>query len=197
MKNIGVIKLHKRGKYPVEGIFYFVWYVYIAASLITKQKRKMKKVLLTAALVAVFGFAANAQTEQGGWLVGASSNLNFTSQDAGGGSVSVFDLDVKGGYFLMDGLAAGLNINYSSFDGESSSAIGIFGRYFVNDAIFAELGYTALSDDAGGLIPITAGYAAFLSDNVAVEPSLNYTLGTGNSDEFSAFGINVGFSLYF
>lgn len=157
----------------------------------------MKKLLLTAALVAVFGFAANAQTEQGGILAGASSNLGFASQDNGGGSISVFNLDVKGGYFLMDGLAAGLNIEYVSIDGTSASSIGVFGRYFITDAIFAEAGYNALSDSRGGIIPLSAGYAAFLNDNVAVEPSLTYELGTGNSDEYSSFGLNVGFTLYF
>lgn len=157
----------------------------------------MKKVLLTAALVAVFGFAANAQTEQGGWLVGASSNLGFSSEDYGAGSVSVFNLDVKGGYFLMDGLAAGLDVSYASFDGNSGSAIGIFGRYFITEAIFAEAGYTSLSDSRGGILPIRAGYAAFLSDNVAVEPSLVYEMGMGNNDAYSSFGLNVGFSLYF
>ena len=157
----------------------------------------MKKLLLTAALVAVFGFAANAQTEQGGILVGASSNLGFVSQDNGGGSFSTFQLNAKGGYFLADGLAAGLNIQYLSVDGTSASSFGIFGRYFISDAIFAEAGYNALSDSRGGIIPISAGYAAFLTDNIAVEPTLTYELGTGNSDEYSAFGLNVGFTLYF
>jgi len=156
----------------------------------------MKKLLLTTALVAVFGFA-NAQTEKGGWLVGASSNLGFNSVDYGAGSVSVFNLDAKAGNFLMDNLAVGLNIGYNSFDGNSSSSLGIFARYYINGGIFVGAGYNSLSDSRGGELPLELGYAYFMKDNIALEPSLNYEKGMGNNDGYSSIGLNVGFSLYF
>ena len=206
MKNIGLFLLHKRAKYPVEGIFYFIWYVYIATSLITKQKRKMKKVLLTAALVAVFGFAANAQTDQGGWVVGGSTNIDFSSTSNDGDSQSTFGIDIKGGYFLMDNLAAGLNIGYVNVsDVASSSAFGPFARYYFNGTFYAGAGidFASVKPDGGDSVSGTwinleAGYPVFLTDNVAFEPNLSYAIGGGDlNEDLSRFGVNFGFFLYF
>ena len=61
----------------------------------------MKKVLLTV-FAALVVFAASAQIEKGSWIVGGSSNLNFTSNDEDAGDYSEFNIDVKGGYFVID-----------------------------------------------------------------------------------------------
>ncbi|MEO9871047.1 hypothetical protein [Ekhidna sp.] len=174
----------------------------------------MKKVLLTIALVAVFGFAANAQTDQGGWVVGASSNLGFSSQSVDGvdENGSTFILDVKAGYFLIDNLAGGLNLGYSSIkqvgseDALNTTEIGLFSRYYFNGTFYAGLGFDAVSakfgdgDSVSGTqINIEAGYPIFIGgETVALEPSLNYSLGGGDLlEDSSTFGVNVGFFLYF
>lgn len=168
----------------------------------------MKKVLLTAALVAFFGFA-NAQTEQGGWLVGGSTDLSFvsTSYDVpGADNDSRFNLNTKAGYFLMDNLAAGLNIGFlSEKDNFSSTLIGPFARYYFNGTFYAGLGYDIQSfkpdggdSVSGGWLNIEAGYPFFVVDNVAFEPSLRYSLGSGDlNKDSSQFGLNVGVFLYF
>ncbi len=164
----------------------------------------MKKVLLTAALVAVFGFAANAQTDQGGWLVGASSNLGFNSFKANSDAdaVSTFNLNARAGYFLMDNLAAGLNINYFKFSeaDDADTAFGPFARYYFNGTFYAGAGIDFASSGgvSGSWINLEAGYPLFIVDNVAVEPNLSYSLGGGDLyEDASRFGINVGFFLYF
>ncbi|MEQ9404229.1 MAG: outer membrane beta-barrel protein [Cyclobacteriaceae bacterium] len=173
----------------------------------------MKKFFLTMTMVAVFGIAT-AQTEQGGWLIGASTNLGFTSTSVDGvdDNESEFNLDGKAGYFLIDGLAAGLNLSFSNNkqgdDKTTVTAIGPFARYYVNGTFFVGAGYASTSvksDDGttsntvkGGLLSLEAGYPIWFGDNVALEPSLNYGMGSGDLlKDTSFFGLAVGFSLYF
>ena len=158
------------------------------------------------ALIAAFG-VANAQTEQGGWLIGASSNLGFTSQkhkDADD-ATNTLNFDVKAGYFLMDNLAAGLDFGYfNSKTGDAEAGltnIGLFARYYFNGTFYAGAGFTSTSvkdGDSGSWINLEAGYPVWMGDNVALEPSLNYSIGGGDLyEDVSSFGLNVGFSLYF
>lgn len=170
----------------------------------------MKKLLFTMTMIAAFG-VANAQTEQGGWLVGASTNLGFTSTSIDGAddNVSNFNLDTRAGYFLMDNLAAGLDLSFQNVkegdDKFSLTVIGSFVRYYVGGNFFLGAGYGAASaksddDDAvkGGLLSLEAGYPIWFGDNVALEPSLNYGIGSGDLfEDVSIFGLAVGFSLYF
>src|SRR5690606_28125801 len=81
---------------------------------------------------------------------------------------------------------------------ESATSFGIFGRYYVNGKIFLGAGYQSEKvedSDALGSIPLEVGYAAFITDNIAIEPALGYALGMGDN-ESSTFGLNVGFTLY-
>jgi hypothetical protein len=165
----------------------------------------MKKLfVLTAFCLTAIG--ASAQIEKGTVLVGASSNLGFNSfKPDGGDSQSTFSLDVSAGYFFVDNFTAGLNLSLTTSDGYSATGIGVFGRYYINGKIFLGAGYNAMSQKIEstpediksnyGVIPLEAGYAAFLTPNIAVEPSLNFGIMTGDS-EGTSFGLNVGFALY-
>lgn len=160
----------------------------------------MKKTLLTL-FAAITVFAASAQIEQGTILVGASSNAGFSSTSIDGvdDNSTSFNIGLKGGYFVIDNLAVGLTFEYqkekfgdSEFD---ATGFGLFGRYYVNGKIFAGAGFQSIKfgdADAETFIPLEVGYAAFITDNIAVEPSLNYVIGDGNS----TFGLGVGFTLY-
>ncbi|MEP5610740.1 MAG: hypothetical protein ABJP45_00750, partial [Cyclobacteriaceae bacterium] len=107
----------------------------------------MKKFLFTMTLIAAFG-VANAQTGEGGWLVGASSNLGFSSTSIDGASdnVSNFNLAGRAGYFLMENLAAGLTLGFSNTkQGDNKTtitSIGPFARYYVNGTFFLGAGYS-------------------------------------------------------
>lgn len=161
----------------------------------------MKKNLLTLLAVVVV-FTASAQINKGTVLVGASSNLNLTSTDPDGGeSSSVFALDVSAGYFVIDNLALGLNLGYeknSELD-DAAIIIGAFGRYYINGKVFAGAGVSTVKfgDASSTVIPLEIGYAAFITDNIAIEPSLNYSLWSGDFMEGSTIGLNVGLALYF
>jgi hypothetical protein len=167
-----------------------------------------KTIVIVLALVAFV--SAQAQIEKGAVLVGASSNLSFSSEKPKGGDAqSVFSIDGKAGYFFANNFAGGVNISFASTDGASSTGIGAFARYYIGGKFFLGAGFSAMSDkfeiDLGNgnetiktkynQIPLEAGFAAFITDNIAVEPSLNYAIISGDM-EGSRLGINVGFSLY-
>ena len=160
----------------------------------------MKRIImiLCTSFVAI---GASAQIEKGTVLVGTSSNLGFNSYSpsGGGSSTSVFNIDLKGGYFFIDNLAGGIKLGYTNISsGGSSNAtttIGAFGRYYIQGKFFLGAGISNVSPSSGDSsieVPLEAGYAAFINKNIAVEPALNFTKYDGGS----VFGLNVGFTLY-
>lgn len=81
----------------------------------------MKKLLVLSA-IALFGMV-NAQTEKGSWVVGGSTTLGFNSTNtkykyegdsADGPKVSTFTITPSVGYFVIDKLAIGLDLGYTS-----------------------------------------------------------------------------------
>lgn len=81
----------------------------------------MKKLFLASAL-ALFG-AMNAQTEKGSWVVSGKTGLGFNSvntkykaegQSYDGPKVSTFSITPSVGYFVIDNLAAGIDLSYIS-----------------------------------------------------------------------------------
>jgi hypothetical protein len=164
-----------------------------------------RTILMTFFAFCLSGGTAIAQINKGTFLLGASSNLGFssTSTDISDDNVNVFLLDLSGGYFVIDNLALGLSFGYSrysygDFDG-SSTSFGLFGRYYVNGKVFFGLGFASSKveeSDAVNSVPLEVGYAAFVTDNIAIEPSLSYSIGVGDN-ESNTFGLQVGFTLYF
>lgn len=163
----------------------------------------MKKLLLTAFVAFVGIVSANAQIEQGTILVGASSNVGFTSVSPDGGdSYSQFDLNARAGYFFIENVVGGLILDYNKVDEFSQTGFGLFGRYYINGAIILGANFTTNKRDFGSSgdasytgLGLEGGYAAFITDAIAIEPTLNLNLYSGDIDE-TQFGFRVGFSLY-
>ena len=164
----------------------------------------MKNLLSIVLLIACIGFA-NAQTEQGGWLVGATSNLSFTSTSVDGvnDNTSSFNLTGLAGYFLADNFTAGLNLGFSNFSqGNFSSntlSIGPFARYYVNGTFFLGASFSAISgsQDNGfeenninaSVLGLEGGYPIWVVDNVAIEPAVVYQIQTSDDiGDANAFG---------
>ena len=158
----------------------------------------MKKVLLTV-FAACLVFAASAQISKGTILLNGASNLSFQSNNEDAGDDSDLSLGVKGGYFFMDNLAAGLTVAYSKNSEADDAAVGIgpFVRYYVNGKIILGAGYVAGSfgDFKENTLNIEAGYAIFANDAIAIEPTLYYNMYSGDA-EGASFGLNVGISVY-
>jgi hypothetical protein len=156
----------------------------------------MKKSIFLIAFLLIAGYAS-AQISKGTILAGASSNLGFTSVSPDtGDNYSLFDLSLKGGYFVIDNVVAGANIGYHKIDTYSYTSFGLFGRYYYQGKFFGGAGFNIIKpedSDSQFSVPFEVGYAAFINEAIAVEPSLNFSVGENSN----TFGFNVGFTLYF
>lgn len=197
----------------------------------------MKKLILSTVLV-LMTILCNAQSEstnftptaKGNILAGGDLLIDFDSrsQKFNGNKQKVssgFSVSgrIKGGYFFMDNLAAGLLLNIRTSttkieitDSKSNTnafAVGPFARYYFNNGFFAEgsvaYGFGKIDGDLFGEqkfnsfgFSVGAGYAVFLGDHVAIEPSVNYIRDSQkfkNSDAtdiLSAIELGVGFKVY-
>ncbi|MBL6448881.1 porin family protein [Fulvivirga sp. 29W222] len=165
----------------------------------------MKKTLLTGIIMIAGACFAQAQTEQGGILAGGSVSMDFENNKLEAGSTTVdrgntfsVSFNPNVGYFFMDGLAGGLELEISSstftedqtdFETKFSTFnFGPFVKYYHSSGLFG-LGRFGVGsakevdEDAGGTDEtkfgvftwrLGAGYALFLNDNVSLEPMLSY-----------------------
>lgn len=154
-----------------------------------------------------------AQVNKGQWLVGGEAGFNSVKH--GDGKGTEFTFSPKGGYFIIDKLAAGLRADFTSSkpkDGEASGELLIapFARYYFLGAsekvnIFADASYgfgnvkyegESASQNA---FAISAGPAIFLSPHTALELALQYRSAGGDAwgdDRYNSFGLKVGFQIH-
>lgn len=166
----------------------------------------MKKLIFSLFFVlpAVF---VSAQTSQGNKIVGGSIAIDFNNnkEDVDGtvtdiSSGNSFQFNPTFGYFVMDGLAVGAEIGFTTTkteddnDGDefksNSFTFGPFVKYYHESGAFgmgtfgfgsAKTKFTDGQDNSTnenkfGLFNwrLGVGYAAFLNDHVSVEPMLSY-----------------------
>lgn len=167
----------------------------------------MKKFLLLLTLSA-FGFV-NAQTEKGSWVVGGSTTIGFNSVgskvDYNGGSVdgpkvSTFNFTPSVGYFVMNKLAVGLDLGFTSVstkyndDGSNDkyttstfSLMPTATYYFTTESklfpyLGAGLGYASTKEKDNSYETKVDGFAwkgkggvaYFITDKVAIDIGLSY-----------------------
>ena len=195
----------------------------------------MKKLLLFA-IILVFTFNVNAQTEKGNWFFGADAGVSFTSSNTkfefdgeeldGEIKTSVFSVTPSANYFVIDNLAIGLDLGFSSsttkFEGDGddeedkSNSFMVIpnGTYFFGEGttrpyigagagIMSTGGEEDASKFSGLAIKGQGGVAIFIRDNVAVNIGLEYLntkLSNKEESDFktktSTFGVGVGFNIF-
>ena len=165
----------------------------------------MKKLFLTSFTVFLFLGTAVAQIDQGTIYVGGSANVNYRSEDIDviDDNANFLNIGVAGGYFVGDDFLLGASFGYNGIGlggiDDSQTSLGAFFRYYFSTPVFVGLGYDRVDPIAGdnqSFIPLEVGYAAFITETVALEPSVSYALGVGDTD-INALEINIGFGLYF
>ena len=142
------------------------------------------------------------------------------------GKSTSLSFNPKVGYFIIDKLALGVGLNIMtstdkdsrSSDKSTSSSVSIdpFVRYYLNPGIFFQgafgVGSNNYKETNGNTTTttkfnatnwsISTGYAIFLNDYVAIEPSIGYQsyANKNKSSDFklidSGLFINVGFQIY-
>ncbi|KQS89283.1 MULTISPECIES: hypothetical protein [Chryseobacterium] len=182
----------------------------------------MKKLIFTG-LLAVAGLtsSANAQIQEGNWLVGSSLlSSNFGLNTGGGYNIQ---LTPKAAYFVADNVAVGgyVNLGISKVTNGSPTAfdygVGGLGRYYLSPG---EKGVDNLlnhgrwffegnvgiggrnvenSNSTTGLdFGVGPGYSYFITPNIGLEGLVKYQgqAGFGNEGLNSAITFNVGFSIF-
>src|SRR5690606_19806725 len=178
----------------------------------------MKKTFFIAVL-ALFGFGANAQdggngaTAKGKYLIeantgfGGGSNMFAHSANTGFGLMSldgttIWSVGAEGGYFVMDNLAVKAGLGFTDNDGSTIFSYKVGAKYYIIGSIPVQLDFTGASikdfNENPLWLGIQGGYAIFLNDFVSVEPGLRYNLSLNEdfTDE-GMFEFRIGFALHF
>ena len=182
----------------------------------------MKKLIFTGMLaVAGLTATANAQIQEGNWMVGSSLlSSNFGLNTGGGYSIG---LQPKAAYFIKDNVAVGgyVNVGISKVTNGSPTrfdyGVGALGRYFLSPGekgvdnllnhgrwfFEGNLGVGGSSVESGnpttGLdFGVGPGYSYFITPNIGIEGLVKYQgqSGFGNEGLNSNISFNVGFSIY-
>ncbi|MDC8004387.1 outer membrane beta-barrel protein [Aureisphaera galaxeae] len=194
----------------------------------------MKKLLLLVAVFA-FAFSAQAQTEKGGWFFGADAGVSFSSTkttpefngtEGDDTTTSTFSITPSANYFVIDNLAVGLDLSFTSsntkFDTEGgeqevkSNSFGVIpnGTYFFGSSntrpyIGAGAGLWSMGGEedatkfSGLAIKGQGGVAIFLNDTAAVNIGVEYVnANLSNKEEsdlknkMSIISFGAGFSIF-
>ncbi|MDZ4715988.1 MAG: outer membrane beta-barrel protein [Cytophagales bacterium] len=178
------------------------------------------KTAWTTLVVSLMVMTASAQISKGTWLLGASSALGYNSYSFNNNSanLSVFNINTKAGYFVANNVAVGLNLGYLNLSQTNTTSVttfGVFSRFFVSKSVFLGAGFNSVSTSAGtGMLSVNAsssvfpfefGFAGFISDRIAIEPSINYVVGDEKGGvnfnglpigAKSSIGFSLGITLY-
>lgn len=160
----------------------------------------MKKIT-TFVFLLLLTLSASAQFEKGKVMINTSLtglDLSYSNGDKGH-----FGIEGAGGYFIADNLALTANIGMDLTDNLNKYTFGIGGRYYFDNGIY--LGGQVrtstykpknASEDNDFSLYGEAGYAFFLSHTITIEPGiyLNQSL---SKNDYTRFGLKVGFSFYF
>ncbi len=168
----------------------------------------MKKTILLAAIALLGISTINAQTEKGKWVFGSDAGISFTSTTAkaefdgnqldGKTTSSTFEINPNAGYFIIDNLAIGLDLSFSTtknkFDDgmdisdDTTNAFGVLPSatyYFKNDKLAPYLGvgvgFLSISSgdedfnkSSGLAVGATGGLAYFLNTSVSLNFGVTY-----------------------
>lgn len=155
----------------------------------------MNKFFTLLIFVLVFANLLSSQTEKGTWLLGGSAAF---VKSKGSGTLSIVPTV---GYFLINHVAGGAQVNILSNKAGSYFTIGPFGRYYFygddRGRFYAGAGLNIgggsnTKFDTG--FSLAAGYAAFLNESIAIDIGTNYNkVGSSNG----IFTLGAGFQIHF
>lgn len=174
----------------------------------------IKKSLLLLLVVLFCQSAAFSQTEQGKWFI----NPQLTALDISGIENSFNDHDrfkfgfgLKGGNFITKNLATivgfGFQVDKQSEEKNNNLYLSAGVRYYLFSKLIlgGDLGYEKVwkKDLADAttrkrdyfLMNLEVGYAIFLSENVALEPSVYWKYSF--ADRYNQYGLKLGIGVYF
>jgi outer membrane protein len=184
------------------------------------------------AITMLASMSALAQFNQGRMLVGGSAEFRtIADKNKSGGTTTTngnrtsMSVSPSFGYFVIDQLAVGASVDMavSKWNAKTSNDVDNnttsiqfqpFVRYYLPAGVFfqgkfglgtAKTTYDETYDDSKyntSSLALSAGYAIFLSDNVALEPELGYRTSKFKNTDSDTKNINsgiflrIGFQIY-
>lgn len=146
--------------------------------------------------------AAKAQFEKGTWIINPSfTGLGFSHSDNEKVKIGI---NMDTGCFLGDGFALMVRGGGDWSKAVDKYTIGTGMRiYFNKTGIYIGGGadltryrYKGGTHDTAWKLSMDAGYAFFIAKNVTIQPAFYYNW-CFNDNDFSEYGVKVGFALYF
>ncbi|MDR0745170.1 MAG: hypothetical protein LBF17_01590 [Mediterranea sp.] len=161
----------------------------------------MKKMIFSLCLLCL-STAANAQFEQGKWIVNPSiTGLNFSHSSYESAKIGI---NGQVGAFLIDNTAlmVGVGGDWTSHVNSYQTSVG--GRYYFQTTgiyLGAGLKMEHWKPESNGSVTdfgafAEAGYAFFITKTITLEPAVYYNL-SFKDNAYSKFGLKVGFGIYF
>jgi len=161
---------------------------------------------LTLSVAVIFSLPhfVSAQTvNQGAWMAGGSAGFSSEKYKEEDESTTYITINPDVAYYIIDDLAVGLNVNFSStaYDGNSTSTtfVGPYVRYYITNPIFISVGANfGLDDGAGTAFGAAVGYSWFLNNAVAIEPQVFFSSfnNDGDLNDGSEFGLSIGIQAF-
>lgn len=149
----------------------------------------MKKTIFALFVTLLLAVTTHAQLMDKGTLM-AGGSLELTTKN----SDNVFILNPMLGYAFTDNTMLGASVSYSSITKLSSFSIGPFARYYFNFGLFGHTGVNFSHVESAERkndfdFVFGAGYAAFLNDNVALEPL--FTVNVLDGETYTRLGVSL------
>ena len=160
----------------------------------------------------IYEINESSPTSKGHILLSPGSNFSFghTSQSDSHINANSLNLNLTAGYFIVDNLATSITLGfyYGTYDDgtgntQTSNTInyGFQIRYYIIGKVFGGIGYSSIkpkSSDSNNYLGLIAGYAAFMTKNISIEPSINYSLELSKkANNFNTLSIDIGIGIYF
>ena len=161
----------------------------------------MKKIILILLLLGI-NFLGTSQVYKNTWMIGGSAGFNNYHSKASGNTSSLLQINPLFGFFFADNFAVGAVFGINNFGSLKSWSASPFVRYYLK-YLFTEVSYGLKRETIGDIsdnssvLKGSIGYAMFLNDNVALEPSLYYSQNFSGGKTFgSNYGIQLGLQIY-
>ena len=162
----------------------------------------MKNAIFLLVMILTFSFNSFSQVEKNTWMIGGSAGFNNYHNKASGTNSSLLQINPQLGFFFADNFAVGAVFGINNFGSVKSWSASPFVRYYLK-YLFPELSYGLKRETIGDIsdnssvLKGSIGYAVFLNDNVALEPSLYYSQNfAGGKTYGSNYGIQLGLQIY-
>ena len=163
----------------------------------------MKNAIFLIFLLSSFSFNSFSQIEKNTWMIGGSASFDNQYTKSTNITSTSLKINPQFGFFFADNFAVGTLFGINNSKYFRSWSVSPFLRYYLK-SFYAEVSYgfeqhkvVNYSKNNSSVLKGSIGYALFLNDNVALEPSFYYSPSFNDGDYYgSSYGLQIGLQIY-